>query len=111
MVAVGKIKMAENAPHVVLHVGVEELHRPPFDGRRKTAQHEYTRRGGQKGLKRMSFHIIGVGLRGSAEGWAGMIRQRTRSGELIRRMSRMLYSLRVQHNIPISFFLRRRNMP
>ena len=87
VVAVGKIKMAENAPHVVLHVGVEELHRPPFDRRRKTAQHEYTRRGGQKGLKRMSFHIIGVALRGSAEGWAGMIRQRTRSGELIRRMS------------------------
>lgn len=105
VVAVGKIKMAENAPHVVLHVGVEELHRPPFDGRRKTAQHEYTRRGGQKGLKRMSFHIIGVALRGSAEGWAGMIRQRTRSGGTdTQNESRMPYSLRVQHNIPISFF-------
>ena len=52
----------------------------------------------------MSFHIIGIGLRGSAEGWAGMIRHRTSSGELIRRMCRMPYSLRVQHNIPISFF-------
>lgn len=37
VVAVGKEDEAEDAPHVVLHIGVEKIHRPTFAGRWKTA--------------------------------------------------------------------------
>jgi len=33
---------ADNAPHVVRKVGIEEVHRPPFTRGRKTAQHQHS---------------------------------------------------------------------
>ena len=46
---------AEDAPHVVLQVRVEEIHAPAFLLRRETSQHQQSGFGGEKGFKRMFF--------------------------------------------------------
>ena len=42
---VAKENQSDDPPHVVLRVGVEEVHAPPFFGWRETAQHQYLRIG------------------------------------------------------------------
>ena len=46
---------AEDAPHVVLQVGVEEIHAPAFLLRREASQHQQSGIGREKGFKRMFF--------------------------------------------------------
>ncbi len=54
---VARGQITDDAPHIVLQIGVEKLHRPTDTLGRETTQHQYPRIGGQKGLQRMSFAI------------------------------------------------------
>ena len=47
---------SEDAPHIILDIGVEEVHGPPFEGWREAAQHEHLRAGWQKRLQGMAFY-------------------------------------------------------
>ena len=61
---VARSKVAHDPPHVVLQVGIEELHRPADAFGRKAAQHQHARAGGQErgermNLRRRVIHRIG----------------------------------------------------
>jgi len=53
VVLVGKEHQSEDAPHVVLEVGIEEVHAPAAARWREAAQHEYTGAGRQERLQGM----------------------------------------------------------
>ena len=54
---VAKESQSDDSPHVVLRVGVEEIHAPPFFGRRETTQHQYLRVSRQKRLQRVPLYV------------------------------------------------------
>ena len=54
---VAKENQSDDPPHVVLRVGVEEVHAPPFFGWRETTQHQYLRVSRQKRLQRMPLYV------------------------------------------------------
>jgi hypothetical protein len=55
---VAKENLSHDPPHVVLRVGIEELHTPPFFGRRKTAKHQQLCVRRQKWPQRMTFYFV-----------------------------------------------------
>ena len=57
---VAKENLSDDPPHVVLRVGVEEIHAPPFFGWRETAQHQYLRIRRQKRLQRVPLYVRSV---------------------------------------------------
>ena len=54
---VAKENQSDDPPHVVLRVGVEEIHAPPFFGWRETTQHQYLRVSRQKRLQRVPLYV------------------------------------------------------
>jgi hypothetical protein len=50
MVLVVEEQMSENPPHIILQIGVKEVHAPSFPWRWKTSQHEQAGVGWQKRL-------------------------------------------------------------
>ena len=56
VVFVLKENPTEDAPHVVLQIGIEEIHGPSCLRRRKTAQHQHAASVGQERFKRMIFN-------------------------------------------------------
>lgn len=48
-------QQSHDAPHIVLAVGIEELHRPAFAFGREAAEHQHSCAFGQKGLQRVGF--------------------------------------------------------
>ena len=65
MVLVLEKDEAEDAPHVILKVGVEEVHRPTLLLWWKTAQHQQTGIGGQEGFEGVFLD----GWNGGLHGW------------------------------------------
>ena len=59
MLFITEKQIAEDAPHIVLEIGVIERHAPTLGGRRKRAQHQQSGILGQEWFKGMSFYHCG----------------------------------------------------
>lgn len=66
-IAVSPEHQAEDAPHVVREIGVEEIDRPAAPWRREAAQHQEARPGRQEGRQGVVLH----GRRGVSDGGTG----------------------------------------